>query len=61
MYHVTVPQEQLLELIQKNVNELMEENRENFNQNKQVMTPLSSQIAVVATLKILQQLGLIVL
>lgn len=54
MYHVTVPQEQLLELIQKNVNELMEENRENFNQNKQVMTPLSSQIAVVATLKILQ-------
>lgn len=57
MLNVTYSKDELLELIRKNVHELMEENRENFNKANQVMTPMSSQIAVLATIQTLSQLG----
>ena len=59
MYNVDMSKNELLDLISKNVNDLMEENRDNFNQNHQVMAPMSSQIAVLATIQTLHQLGLI--
>ncbi len=37
----------------------MEENRDNFNANNQIMTPMSSQIAVLATIQTLHDLGII--
>lgn len=59
MLNVTVSNEEVLKLISDNVNELMEENKENFNKANQVMAPMSAQIAVLATLRVLQQLGLV--
>ena len=59
MYNISISKEELVKIIAKEVNKLMESNREEFNNQKQIMTPLSSQISVLATLKVLQELGLI--
>ena len=59
MYNISISKEDLAKIISKEVNELMESNREDFNKNKQIMTPMSSQISVLATLRVLQELGLI--
>lgn len=61
MLNVTFSKDELLKLISETVNQLMEENRDNFNKNQQVMTPLSSQIAVLSTLQVLNKLGFIVI
>lgn len=61
MLNVTFSKDELLKLISETVNQLMEENRDNFNKNQQVMAPLSSQIAVLSTLQILNKLGFIVI
>lgn len=59
MFNIDLPKDELLKMVSKNVNILMEENRDNFNANNQVMTPMSSQIAVLATIKTLHDLGII--
>ncbi len=61
MLNVTFSKDELLKLISETVNQLMEENRDNFNKNQQVMAPLSSQIAVLSTLQVLNKLGFIVI
>lgn len=61
MLNVTFSKDKLLKLISETVNQLMEENRDNFNKNQQVMAPLSSQIAVLSTLQVLNKLGFIVI
>lgn len=49
---------ELAELVNQKVTKLMEDNREYFNETQNIMTPLSSQLAVHATLQVLQDFGI---
>lgn len=53
--------DELLKLISSKVADLMKKNSEQFNELQQIKTPLSTQIGVLATLEILQELGLLTL
>lgn len=59
MLSTEFPTDELLKHISKTVNELMKENKDNFKKHQEVMAPLSAQIAVIATLEVLNKLGFI--